>query len=455
MDNGYQTDREMAERLAARVCEMGGRAYLVGGCVRDRLSDLPGKDLDIEIHGLTPKQVEEILDSLGFRISVGESFGIYTLKGYGLDIAMPRKETATGRGHRDLAVSVDPFLGEEKAAHRRDFTVNAMMQNLHTGDVLDFFGGKDDLKNGILRAVDERTFPEDPLRVLRGAQFAARLGFTVSPETAELCKTVDLSALSKERVEGELKKALLKAPRPSVFFETLRRMEALDVWFPEVKALMGVKQDPVHHPEGDVWNHTMQTLDNAAVLRDKVAAPYPFMLSALTHDFGKVLCTEEMNGRIHAYEHEVKGQPLVRQFMTRLTNEAAGRRYVEELTRLHMQPGIAANVRPAVKTTNRMFDRTRFPEDLLYLSAADSNCLPGFPGYDTRFAFLWQRLDVYQETMSRPFVSGKDLLEQGLTPGETFSKLLAYAHKLRLAGVEKSLALKQTLSYAHTLEKKK
>ena len=227
-------DMEAARAIARQAAALGGRAYYVGGFVRDRLLGRENTDVDIEVHGLTPSQLEEILDGLGGRLEMGASFGIYGLKGYGLDIAMPRRERAIGRGHRDFDVTVDPFLGTEQAARRRDFTINALMEDVLTGRVLDHFHGVRDLRRGVLRHVDDRTFPEDPLRVLRGAQFAARFGFTAAPETIALCRGIDLSALPPERVEGELRKALLQADRPSLFFETLRDMGQLSHWFPEV-----------------------------------------------------------------------------------------------------------------------------------------------------------------------------------------------------------------------------
>lgn len=205
-------DRETARRIAQEVRPLGGSVYYVGGCVRDRLLGRESKDLDIEVHGVTPQQLEAVLDRMGGRRTVGASFGVYGLAGCGLDIAMPRREAAVGRGHRDFTVEVDPWLGPERAARRRDFTVNALMEDVLTGQVLDFFGGREDLRRGLLRHVDDHSFPEDPLRVLRGAQFAARFGFTVAKETVALCRTMDLSALSRERVEGELQRPSCRRP---------------------------------------------------------------------------------------------------------------------------------------------------------------------------------------------------------------------------------------------------
>ena len=224
----------LAGQIAEAAAAAGGRAYYVGGFVRDRLMQAENKDVDIEVHGISFRELEQILSRFGEQKVMGASFGIFGLKHYDLDIAMPRSEKATGRGHKDFEVYVDPFIGPEKAALRRDFTINAMMQDVLTGEVLDFYGGREDLEAGLIRHVNDATFVEDPLRVLRAAQFAARFEFRIADETRALCRGMDLTALSKERIMGELEKALLKARSPSVFFEELGRIGQLKTWFPEI-----------------------------------------------------------------------------------------------------------------------------------------------------------------------------------------------------------------------------
>ena len=448
-----------ARRIAQLAAERGGRAYYVGGCVRDKyIAECPGrgdgssalsKDVDLEVHGLEPQALWALLQQVGEPAAFGESFGVYSLRHLDLDIAMPRKEQAVGRGHRDFDVSVDPFIGPKEASRRRDFTVNALMEDVLTGELLDFWGGLADLKAGVLRHVDDRSFPEDPLRVLRAAQFAARLQFTVAPETVALCRGIDLSALSRERVEGELKKALLQSEKPSVFFEVLRDMDQLSPWFTELEPLIGLAQDPVYHPEGDVWVHTMEVLDRAAARREKAENPYGLMLLALCHDLGKTTTSavSEKDGRIHAYGHETAGLPLADSLLQRVCCENGVRAYVRNMVPLHMKPNVAAYARPSVKSTNHMFDAAASPLDLIWFGEADRPEFAGKDEFHGDTAFLLDRLQIYQETMERPFVTGKDLIEAGLTPDETFSDLLAYAHKLRLAGVPKENALRQTLSY--------
>ena len=471
----------MARAIAEAVGTLGGRTFFVGGYVRDRRmaerkagqtgaaaeagADAAGttenkivnKDIDIEIHGVRQERLEQILDDLGGHTEMGKSFGIYGLKGCSLDIAMPRKETATGWGHRDFQVYVDPFLGPAKAARRRDFTVNAMMEDVLTGEIVDPYGGQQDLESGILRHVDSSSFIEDPLRVLRGAQFAARFGFRVAPETVELCRTMDLLALPPERIFGELEKALLKADRPSVFFQVLREMDQLSDWFPEISALMGVEQSPVHHPEGDVWNHTMLVLDQTAHLRHGAkyagsafspSSTLGFMLAALCHDLGKAVTTAVgKDGKIHAFQHETEGIGLAENFMERITGNKKLTAYVKNMVRLHMKPNMAAGARSKQKSTNKMFDQSADPEGLLLLARADNLGRTGAVINEEYEAFLYERLCWYREIMARPFVKGEDLVKAGMKPGPAFSEILDYAHKLRLAGIPKDEALRQTLAF--------
>ncbi len=440
-------------KIAKIVKEKGGRTYYVGGFVRDKLMRIENKDVDIEVHGISPETLYEILKSFGEALSFGKSFGIFSLKGYDIDIAMPRSERKTGLGHRDFEVKIDPFIGEEKAASRRDFTMNAIMQDVLTGEIVDPFGGQKDISLGVIRHVSDDSFTEDPLRVLRGAQFAARFGFSFAEETLEICRNIDLSFLSRERVEEELKKALLKGKKPALFFETLRAEDQLRTWFSEVEKCIGIEQDPVYHPEGDVWVHTMEVLDRAAAFREDVSDPYSFMLLALCHDFGKIVTTEEINGRIHAYGHETEGLPLVSDFLNRIVGENDVREYVLNMVPLHMKPNMVAYSRSPVKSTNKMFDAAREPLDLIYFSMADRPLMIGEDPFSGNSEFLFERYRVYEEMMSRPFVQGRDLVAAGLEPGEYFSELLEYAHKLRLAGVDKKSALKQTLSYIKSLKK--
>lgn len=447
-------NKDMARRIAEAVAHEGGRCYYVGGYVRDRLLGLDNTDIDIEVHGIPVQALEQILDRLGERLTMGASFGIMGLRHCELDIAMPRSETASGRGHKDFAVFVDPFLGTEKAARRRDFTMNALMEDVLTGEVLDFFGGQADLRRGVIRHVNDTSFVEDPLRALRACQFAARFGFAVAAETVTLSASMDLSALPGERIMGELEKALLKADRPSIFFEELRQMRQLADWFPELEALIGLPQNPAFHPEGDVWVHTMQVLDAAAELRAESRHPLWFMLAALCHDMGKVVTTEEIGGVFHAYQHEKAGLPLVRAFLGRMTRETKLLQYVLNMTELHMKPNMLVAHSSHIKSYMRMYDDSLCPEDLLLLAKADylgrvgtsSDRAAMCEAYVHTESDLREMLVLYEERMSLPCLTGRDLVDAGFEPGPIFTEALAYAHKLQLAGRPKKEQLKHALS---------
>lgn len=443
-----QDSLEKVNKIALLVKEQGGRAYAVGGYVRDRLLGIENKDIDVEVHGISPETLERILDSVGTRIEIGKSFGVYSLCGTNIDIAMPRRETPTGTGHRDFKIDIEPFTGTENAAKRRDFTINSIMQDILTGEIVDHFGGQKDLKDGILRHVNDSSFAEDPLRVLRAAQFAARFNLSVAPETLELCKGIDVSTLSSERVLEELKKALLKAEKPSLFFESLRSMNKLSPWFSEVEKLIEVPQSTIYHKEGDVYTHTMMVLDEAAKMRDTAEEPLYFMLSALVHDFGKITSTSFYNGNYHATGHEEAGVFIAGEFLHRITNENALISYVLNMTQLHTRPRVLAEDNSSIKASNKMFDASKNPRDLIKLSLCDGlGKIPQKPIGHAE-AFLMKRLEIYNEYMARPYVTGQDLINAGMSPGKEFSELLSYAHKLRLAGVMKETALSTIIAEA-------
>jgi len=444
-----------AERIAREVAALGGRVYYVGGCVRDSLMGISSRDLDIEVHGIPEEVLEGILSGTGSVRAVGRSFGIYSLGGIPLDIALPRSEIPTGRGHRDFEIRVDPYCGTKAAAMRRDFTVNSIMKDVLTGKLTDHFGGRRDIRRKTLRYVDAHTFPQDPLRVLRAARFASRLGFSLDRKTKKLCCGIDLSVLSPERVRDEMMNALLYSDRPSVFFYVLRDTGRLSEWFPEIGALSDIPQDPLFHPEGDVFVHTMAVLDAGASLRGKAKDPESFMLSCLCHDLGKALTTTMTGGTIHSYGHEKASEELAGTFLSRLRLPKAAIRDVMDLVLLHMKPTAEFRAVSKIKKTNALFDSCRNPEDLILLAEADylgcGSARGSYPGK----LFLQMRLDVYRETMSAPFLGGGDLIRAGIEPGKDFSEYLAYAHKLRLAGEDRDSQLRQTLAYIKQKEKKR
>lgn len=256
----------------------------------------------------------------------------------------------------------------------------------------------------------------------------------------------DIQEWNSTRAQQELSRALLQQ-QPSAFFETLRKNNALEPWFWDVKRLIGVQQSPIHHAEGDVWNHTMMVLDQAAKVRSRAQDPLGFMLGALTHDFGKVICTQVIDGRICSYEHEIKGQPMVKAFLERLGFEQERILYVLDLVRYHMQPNALAAQNSSIKATNRLFDQVKDPLGLICLAVADGRGKESTLPYVSYEDFLMQRLTIYREYLERPAVS-KEELEQQLPPYADIDECMAFARKLQLAGVDHKCALSQTLGQA-------
>lgn len=435
-------DIDMAKKIATLVANSGGSTFFVGGFVRDKILGKENKDIDIEVHGITTETLRDILNSLGVVVEQGASFGVFNIKGFDIDISQPRKEKKIGNCHTSFDISIDPFIGIEKACKRRDFTINSMMIDVLTGNVIDPFNGKLDLENKIIRHIDDNSFGEDPLRVLRAAQFAARFNFSIAEETKEIMRKMDLSNLSKERVFEEMKKALLKSDKPSIFFNILREINQLDVWFPEVKNLIGVCANAKNHPEGDTWNHTMIVLDYAANLKKESSNPEFFMISALAHDFGKPISesTDDL-GFSHSYGHQISGVPVAKEFLNRLNNSKDMAKFVLNMVEMHMAAHFAFNNNSKIIKTNHMFDNSVSPIDLVLLAEADSSSKNKDKAILER-NFLMERLDIYNKRISEPQVTGKDLIDLGLKPGPEFSEIIKESHKLHLSGIDKNSVIK-------------
>ncbi|HET7535084.1 MAG TPA: polynucleotide adenylyltransferase, partial [Candidatus Didemnitutus sp.] len=281
----------------------GGRPRLVGGCVRDWQLGHEAKDFDIEVYGLDYEAMGRALTPFGPTDLVGRSFGVIKVRveSAEYDFSLPRRESKTGAGHRGFAVAPDPELTEQEAAARRDFTINAMAYDPLEDRLLDFFGGERDLKAKILRHTSA-AFVEDPLRVLRGFQFAARFELTLAPETAELCRSISdtFKELPVERVWGEWDKWATKSVKPSLGLTALKQAGWLG-FFPEIAELDGLPQEPEWHPEGDVFVHTQHCLDalvGLATWREAdPSARRVLSFSVLAHDFGKSGTTHQAERR--------------------------------------------------------------------------------------------------------------------------------------------------------------
>lgn len=438
-------DLELARDVARLVRALGGRALLVGGCVRDALLGRPCHDFDLEMHGVDPAVLERELSKRWPLDEVGASFGVLKVKHAALDISLPRRENRIGAGHRDFAIAADPFLSPAESAERRDFTVNAVMADPLTLEIIDPKDGAGDLRRGVLRQVSDK-FAEDPLRVLRGMQFLARFPFLeAAPELVALCSGMTQEALPRERLAGEWEKLFLSGVRPSRGLEFLRACGWLR-FYPELAALPGCPQDPVFHPEGDVWVHTLMALDAAAALRRGGAADddLSVALAALCHDFGKPSATArgEEDGRIHAYGHEIAGIPLARSFVSRLWNREKLVATVERLVEFHMRP-VALVVSGA---GDRAFRRLSVQARRLDLLADVVECdirATTAPGGDPdahpslgiveTFRGKCEALAV-DKAPPEPLVKGRDLVARGMRPGPGFGPILKRCYEAQLAG---------------------
>ena len=441
-------------RLAKAVREVGGRALLVGGCVRDELMAGQPKDWDLEVYGIDPARLRELLDKFGDVNVVGEAFTVYKL-GADLDVSLPRRERKSGPGHRAFVVEGDPSMTIEEAARRRDFTINAILQDPLTGEIIDPCGGRADIESRTLRAVSPETFAEDSLRVLRAAQFAARFEFEIEPETVALCRPIDLSDLPSERIWGEMEKLLLRAHRPFIGLRWLRELGVLDQMFPEVKALVDVPQDPEWHPEGDVFVHTLLVADCARELIDDL--PYPkqvtVMLAALCHDFGKPATTEFIEGRIRSRGHEEAGVEPTLSFLDKLNIHTLDgydvRAQVVALVRDHLKPGEYFKKRDEVGDGAFRRLARKCELDLLYrVARADSlgrnaEWIPREKWYDAEaqewFIARARDLEVEQKAPA-PILLGRHLLEMGLKPGPRIGEITRAIYEMQLDGRVRNLA---------------
>ncbi|MFP5378207.1 MAG: hypothetical protein ACLGHP_00315 [Vicinamibacteria bacterium] len=320
-----------ASRVARAVAARGGRALVVGGFVRDQLLGIASKDLDLEVFGVPEDDLRALLATLGRVEPVGQAFPVYKLGA--IDVALPRRESKTGRGHKGFEVRGDPSMSFDEAARRRDFTINAIGWDPLSGEYLDPFDGRGDLARRVLRVVDPATFADDSLRVLRALQFAARFDLTVDEDTRAICRAILLDDLPAERIWGEMEKLLLQAPRPSIGFALARDIGVVERILPEMVPLYTCPQDPEWHPEGDVWTHTLMVIDeararNADLDRPRLAA---IMLGAVCHDLGKPETTIHVDGRVKSPGHEAAGVPHATRrstgsTSTRWTASTCGRR---------------------------------------------------------------------------------------------------------------------------------
>lgn len=429
--------------ISSAINAAGGKIYLVGGWVRDFILGTPSHDYDLEVYGLDMEQLFNILVRYAKPNLVGKAFGIITMsmEGVNFDFAFPRTENKIAPGHKGFAVTSDPFLSFEVASSRRDFTINSMGIQIPEMELVDFHHGVRDLEAKVLRHVSD-AFSEDPLRVLRAIQFAARFEMDIAPETCDLCKKLSLKELPPERIYGEFKKLLLKSAKPSIGLEWMRKLDLLD-YFPELKALIGVQQEPEWHPEGDVWIHNNMVIDEAAKLRSDEYNEFDnmaLMLGALCHDFGKPNSTTFSDGRWRSPAHDVRGEKPTRDFLNRLTRETALIETVVVFVREHLKPALLHKARAELKPSaiRRLALRVDI-EKLVRVATADHFGRTTPDALAREFpAGEWlleqsKNLNVL-ENKPKPFLTGKFLVSLGMKPGPEMGKLITESFELQLEG---------------------
>jgi len=446
----YLDDYPPILSIIRQIDAQGGKSFLVGGAVRDLLLGVKIKDLDIEVHGIPLGDLQTILKKFGHVILVGKVFGVLRIKGLDVDWSIPRKDLAG----RKPEVVTDPFMDLREAFLRRDLTINAMGIDLITHELIDPFGGYNHLENKILSAPDKNKFLEDPLRFYRVMQFISRFEMFPDEQLNEICRDMDISNVSVERIEVEFDKLMLKSKKPSLGIRWLKEIERLSEVLPELYNIVDIPQEPSWHPEGEVFEHTMQCLDAAAAMKyDNEEDKLKVMYAVLCHDLGKSETTENIGGQWKSIGHSKEGVKLSKNMLSRITKRKDLRDAVCKLVRYHMSPAqlVAANSKPsAYKRLAKKLSPEATLELLAKVSLADKqgrNPVKGapltkiFPAID-KFLQIARTAKV-EKVPEAPVLLGRDLMGI-IEPGPKMGELLKQAYEIQIEqGIKKKETLKE------------
>lgn len=402
-----------SQTLARAVQTRGGRALLVGGYVRDELLGRNPKDADIEVYGLPAPELRATLETLGRVDCVGESFRVYKLVWHErkirheLDVSLPRRDRKIGAGHRGFEVEGDPFASVEDAARRRDFTLNAILRDPLSGEILDPFGGREDLANRVLRAVDFAHFGEDSLRVLRAMQFAGRFGLSIDAATAMLCRNTPLDDLPAERVWGEWEKWLLKSPKPSLGLRAGSEIGVFARLFPYI-------QTAIERRGRELEN----ALDGAAPLLNELEMPYQVALMLAT--IGSFLGWRDTKTMLQTLGiAKMRGEKGAID-VAKLTIQLVG---------VRKTPRDWFARRSNVQDKEFRFFSARIPPQLTTLLARARSHGEEADWFEANL----RRLNVFDGPPA-PLLMGRHLLEMGLTPGPRIGEIVNQIYLAQLAG---------------------
>jgi len=426
--------------VCQNIAQAGGQAWLVGGCVRDLCLDIKPYDMDLEIYGLSEEALFACAQKMGHCERVGQHFGVLKLwlKGVAFDLALPRTEKKIQAGHTGFEVSHDAQLSPEVASLRRDFTINAMMFNPLTGDFLDFHGGQKDLQQGLLRHVSP-AFSEDPLRVLRAMQFAARFRLRLTDETAQLCQDLyaEASTLPSSRIWGEWQK-WSHAAYPSFGLQALHDSSWLHL-YPELEALQACPQDVRWHPEGNAWIHTLLVCDQAALIAQRESLDEKttehLLFSALCHDLGKPATTfTDEDGHIRSPNHSQAGIEPSRQFLSAIAAPKSMSSYILPLVYDHITH-LCAEATP--RAIRRLAHRLEPASIELWEMLVEADASGRHPSPPSRPAFNWlekaHALDTHVQKV-KALITGKFLMARGMASGKDMGKVIQQAYEAQLDG---------------------
>lgn len=414
--------RALAEQIALRLRAAGHSAYFVGGCVRDALLGRPPKDWDVA----TSARPDQVSDLFPGSELVGAHFGVVQVRraGASVEVATFRSDMEYVDGRHPTAVTFETDPRQDVL--RRDFTINALLLDPETNEVLDFVGGRDDLAARIIRTVGDprRRFAEDHLRMLRAIRFAARLGFALDPATLSAIRELApaIHSVSAERIREELARILTEGGARRGF-ELLDESGLLAQILPEIAAMKGVEQPPEFHPEGDVWIHTRMML---AELRQPTLT---LALGVLLHDVGKPP-TFRIADRIRFDGHAELGAKMAVEILARLKCSTDEIQQVEALVAHHMR---FKDVRQMRESTLKRFLRMDRFDEHLELHRIDCSCSHG--NLDN-WEFCRQKLAEVPPEQLRPprLISGRELIADGRKPGPAFKEILEAVETAQLEG---------------------
>ena len=441
----FSIDNPVIHDALLHICRVveasGGRALLVGGCVRDALLGFSPKDFDLEVYGVSPQKLVEIL-SADFPVSlVGEAFGVIKVHGLPIDVSIPRRESKVGLGHRGFKVLSDPEMSPREAASRRDYTINAIAYNPATQELLDPFEGLKDLEHRTLRHTSQK-FGEDPLRVLRGQQLVGRFSLKAASDTIHVAKSLfnEYGSLPIERIWGEWYKWAGQSKIPSAGLRFLHQTNWIEA-YPELAALEGCPQDPRWHPEGDVWTHTLFVTDEAARIgeRDNLSLENRavLVLSALCHDLGKPTNTQVTKEGVRSKGH-AGTEDIYQQFLQRIGTPP---KYVSRVVTLCLNHlthlDFVGSSRHVRKLALNLSSGGEDIEMLGRLVEADNSGRPPLPRRlpekMEQLLALARELTV-RNASPKPLLLGRHLVQFGIQPGPQMGHILKEAFTAQIEG---------------------